>query len=263
MAFDHFITGFRLLGRPGIRIWVVLPLLINSALFVGITLLAIDYFSALFGSLMGWLPDWLSFIAWLIWGLFGLTLLFVYGYTFTILANLISSPFFGILAERTQHSLGRKPEAETLNWATIKAIAWRSFVRELRKLWYFLPRIIGVFLLCFVLSFVPLLNLATPFIIFLWAAWSMALQYLDYPADINRVNFDELRQHAKSSKRLLITFGGLVLIGTSIPLSNLLVLPAAVTGATSLWLKEFPETTEAACAVDDKAFIDPPTGKSI
>ena len=136
MAFEHFITGFRLLGKPGIRLWVVLPLLINIALFISLTALAIDYFSTLLGGLTGWLPDWLSFIYWLIWGLFGLTLLFIYAYTFTILANLIASPFFGVLAERTQYVLGYRPEAEVLSWASIKAIAWRSFVRELRKLVY-------------------------------------------------------------------------------------------------------------------------------
>lgn len=79
----------------------------------------------------------------------------------------------------------------------------------------------------------------------------MALQYLDYPADINRVTFDQLRKLAKSRKRLSVVFGGLVLIGTSIPLINLLVLPAAVTGATSLWLKEFPETTESVPSVNN------------
>ena len=72
-------------------------------------------------------------LAWLVWALFGLTLLFVYGYTFTIFANLIASPFYGVLAERTQHVLGHETVAETLDLATIKAIAWRSFVRELRK----------------------------------------------------------------------------------------------------------------------------------
>jgi CysZ protein len=247
MAFDHFVTGFRLLSKPGIRLWVVLPLLINIALFVGITALAIDYFGTLLGSLTDWLPGWLGFIAWLIWGLFGLTLLFVYGYTFTIIANLIASPFYGVLAERTQQHLDHLNEAEALNWASIKAIAWRSFVRELRKLMYFLPRILGIFLLCLILSFVPVLNLATPFIVFLWGAWSMSLQYLDYPADINLVTFDELRQQAKTKRRLLTGFGGLVLLGTSVPLLNLLVLPAAVTGATSLWLKEF----DTAAKIDD------------
>lgn len=235
MAFDHFVRGFRLLAKPGIRPWVVLPLLINIALFVGITLLAIDYFSTLMGSLTGWL----SFIAWLVWALFGLTLLFVYGYTFTIFANLIASPFYGVLAERTQHVLGHDTVAETLDLATIKAIAWRSFVRELRKLVYFLPRIVGILLLSLILSFIPVLNLITPFIVFLWGAWSMSLQYLDYPADINQTSFDQLRQQAITKKRSIIGFGGLILLGSSIPLINLLVLPAAVTAATSFWLEEF------------------------
>lgn len=236
---SHFLKGFTLLTRPGIRAWVIIPLLINILLFVGITLIAIEQFNGLLSGLTDWLPDWLGFIVWLVWALFALLLLLVYGYTFAIIANLIASPFYGLLAERTQRVLTGTINEQPLTWQGARLIAGRAFVRELRKLLYFTPRIVAVLLLCLVLSLIPGLNLLSPFIAFLWGAWSLSLQYLDYPADNNQVTFDKLREEVKKKRQLTTTFGGLVLLGTSIPLVNLLVLPAAVTGATSLWLREF------------------------
>lgn len=239
MGLKYLVRGFSLMLKPGTRLWVILPLVLNFLLFIGVTGLAVSYFGGWLDALTGWLPGWLDFIAAFIWGMFALALLFVYAYTFTLAANLISSPFFGVLAERCQRELGQNLIAEEISWRTFKTIAWRSFVRELRKLFYFLPRAAGVLLLCLALSFVPLVNLLTPALVFLWASWSMALQYLDYPADVNHCGFDELRKKTGLRKTQTLGFGGLVLAGTAIPLVNLLVLPAAVCGATAMWLEEF------------------------
>ena len=64
-------------------------------------------------------------------------------------------------------------------------VAWQSFRRQLQLLAYFIPRTIAVALLTLVVSFIPLLNLLAPVIAGCWAAWSLAIQYLDYPADID------------------------------------------------------------------------------
>jgi CysZ protein len=239
MGFDHFLIGFRLLTKRDIRIWVLIPLFINIFLFVAVGFVALQYLNGLWQGISNNLPDWLDFIAWLILPLFGIFLLIVYGYAFTTIANLIAAPFYGLLCERTQNYL--KADADNnkpLTWAEVGAIAWQSLVRELNKLRYFLPRIILVVIICVVLSFIPILNLLSPFIGFLWGAWAMSLQYLDYPAENNGVSFEQVRQQAKGKKSLLFGFGALVLLAMSIPLVNLLVLPAAVTGATSLWLAE-------------------------
>lgn len=235
----YFFQGFRLLIHPSVRVWVLLPLLLNTLLFVGITWFAIDQFSTVLERLTGWLPDWLGFISTFLWGLFAALLIVIYGYTFTIVANVLASPFYGVLAERTQQVLSSEINVAPLSWLAMRQIAWRAFVRELQKLLYFLPRIIGIFILCFALSFIPALNLLPPFIAFAWGAWSLALQFLDYPADNNQMTFKQLRQRQKSNRRPSMAFGSLVLLGTSVPVLNLVVLPAAVTGATALWLQRY------------------------
>ncbi|MEH6639306.1 MAG: sulfate transporter CysZ [Porticoccaceae bacterium] len=236
MAFNYFFEGFRLIARPGIRRYVLLPLLLNVLLFIVLTTFAIQQFGQGMDWIMGFLPQWLAFLAWLIWSVFGLLLLLVYGYTFTILGNLLASPFFGILSERVQQHLLSTPEPQTLSWRDYGPIIRHALGRELRKLWYFLPRLLGVLILCAILSFIPLVNLITPVIGFYWGAWNLYLQYLDYPTDNNKISFDALLIDSRSRLKSAVSFGGLVLLGSSIPLLNLLVMPAAVAGATSLWV---------------------------
>ncbi|MEZ0151437.1 MAG: sulfate transporter CysZ [Candidatus Reddybacter sp.] len=242
MGLTHFIKGFRLLAAPGVRLWVIMPLLLNLALFVGLTLYALQQFEDLMSWLLNYLPDWLEFIAWLFRILFGLLLAVCYAYTFTLAGNLIASPFYGLLANAVYIKLSGKDDDAPLTFKTASAIAWQAFVREVQKLGYFLPRLVGVLLLCLVLSFIPLVNFAVPAIAFLWGAWSLALQYLDYPADINCVNFKTVRQRAERDKGLSFTFGSIVLLSSTVPVLNLLVMPAAVAGATSLWIEHFKES---------------------
>ena len=92
-------------------------------------------------------------------------------------------------------------------------------------------------LLTLALSFIPVLNLLGPAIAFFWGAWSLALQYLDYPADNNQVGFAQLREELRSRRLVSLSFGGSVLIATAIPVLNLFTMPASVIGATSFWLE--------------------------
>ena len=241
MGLTHFLKGFRLLTAPGVRLWVIIPLLLNLALFVGLTMYVMAQFEGLMGWLLNYLPSWLAFIAWLFRILFGLLLAVCYAYTFTLVGNLIASPFYGLLANAVYIKLSGREDEVPLTLKTASTIAWQAFVRELQKLGYLLPRLAGVLLLCLTLSFIPLVNFVVPAIAFLWGAWSLALQYLDYPADINGVNFKTVRQQAGSDKGLSFTFGSIVLLGSTIPVLNLLVMPAAVAGATSLWLEHFKQ----------------------
>ncbi|OUS05547.1 hypothetical protein A9Q90_06680 [Gammaproteobacteria bacterium 54_18_T64] len=241
MGLRHFLKGFGLLAAPGVRLWVIIPLLLNLALFIGLTLYALQQFEGLMGWLFNYLPGWLEFIAWLFRIIFGLLLALCYAYTFTLVGNLIASPFYGLLANAVYIKLCGSEDEAPLNLKTASVIARQAFMRELQKLGYFLPRLVGVLLLCLVLSFIPLVNFVVPAIAFLWAAWSLALQYLDYPADINCVNFKTVRQRAGGDKGLSFTFGSVVLLGSTVPVLNLLVMPAAVAGATSLWVERFKQ----------------------
>ena len=232
----YLLQGMRLLHHRQLRWLVLWPLLINAFLFVGLTWLAIDQFGQLLTWLTSKIPAWLEFITWIFWVLFSGFLLLVYGYTFAILGNLLASPFYGPLSERAEQVITGHIQSTPTSMKQLLAMAGSAIKRELFKMGYFLPRIVGIFMLTLTLSFIPVLNLVGPAIAFLWGGWSQALQYLDYPSDNHGQPFDELRQVLKKQRLQSLSFGGTVLIATTVPLLNLFIMPASVIGATSFWL---------------------------
>ena len=58
--------------------------------------------------------------------------------------------------------------------------------REWQKLWYSLPKFVGLFLL----SFIPVIGQTIiPVLTFLFTCWMMAIQYCDYPFDNHKIFF--------------------------------------------------------------------------
>lgn len=235
------LEGFKLLGHPDIRWLVIIPTLLNLILFSAATWFAAAWVSDWLNWLIASVPEWLEWLVWIIWLLFVLLALVVYSFTFTLFANLIGSPFYGIIAERVI-ALERGDRDETpTSTSALLATAWGSFCRELQIIAYMLPRTLGIALLTIMISFVPVINILAPLIAGSWAAWSLALQYMDYPADSDELSFTEVRQRAGKQKLLSLSFGLSALVAAAIPLVNLLLLPATVVGGTLLWCREYSD----------------------
>ncbi len=233
----YFFSGARLMFHPGLRPYLIVPLVINCLLFFGLTYLLFSYLD----SFMQWdfnLPAWLEFLEktlrWVAWILIVVILVITYGYTFNIITNIIAAPFYGLLAQKTEELVqGTLPADEPLH-----RLIPRVTAREIQKLLYFIIRGVIVFLCLILLGTIPLLNLAIPVVGALWTAWSMAIQYSDYPADNHQVSFSRLRKKLRKSPYSSIGFGGTVMGISMIPVLNIIAMPAAVTGGTLFWLHE-------------------------
>lgn len=239
---SYLLRGLRILPEPGIRSFVIIPVMINIALFSAAIYLLVTNFSSWVQSLIDlWLPDWewLAFLGYLLWPLFAVLIVVGVYYGFSLVANFIAAPFNGLLAERIELRQ-RKAVSSEQSLKAVVAMIPRSIARELAKLAYYLPRL----LVLLVLSFVPVINLVMPFVWFAFAAWMMAIQYIDYPMDNNQVSFKQMKVLLKQRRWSAIGFGGLVQLGVMIPVLNLIVMPAAVIGATLFWLEQYPATTE-------------------
>jgi CysZ protein len=233
--------GLKLLGHTDIRWLVIIPTLLNLILFSAATWLAAAWVSDWLNWLIASVPDWLEWLVWIIWLMFVLLALVIYSFTFTVFANLIGSPFYGIIAERVialERGLTDKTPTST---RALLATAWGSFRRELQIIAYMLPRTLGIALLTVMISFVPIINIFAPLIAASWAAWSLALQYMDYPGDSDELSFTQVRQRAGKQRLLSLSFGLSALVAAAIPLVNLLLLPATVVGGTLLWCREYSE----------------------
>ncbi|MCM2973194.1 sulfate transporter CysZ [Larsenimonas suaedae] len=224
--------GLRMVLKPGCRRYVVVPLLLNLVVYS----LLLGWLFTQFGGWMDYwmaqVPAWLSWLEWLIWPLVVVSLLIVAFYTFNLFATLIAAPFYGFLAERLDEELTGRPINDP---RSLTRQALDSLGRELKKLGYFLPRVAVLV----VIGFIPVINVAAPFLWALFSAWSMAIQYLDYPMDLHRVSFTDMRGRLRTKWWQSLTFGGVVTLGLMIPLVNLLMMPAAVAAAVMMWNRHY------------------------
>jgi CysZ protein len=226
--------GFKLLWRPDIRWLVIIPLLINIALFASATGFAASWLQNWITTITTSVPEWLQWLSWIIWFLFAILALAIYAFTFTILANLIGSPFYGVIAQRVIAA-----ETHTIAGATnAAASAWQSVVREVQLIIYFVPRTLGVGIVALILSFIPVVNLLAPIIAASWAAWCLCLQYLDYAADTEGVSFVALRNKVSANRLSSMGFGFTTMVASAVPVLNLVMLPASVVAGSLLWCRQ-------------------------
>ncbi|MBP0047163.1 sulfate transporter CysZ [Marinobacterium sp. AK62] len=231
---SYLLRGAAMLPQPGLRRFVLVPLLVNVLLFVGAIWLLIEQFSVWVDYWLSFVPDWLDFLYWLFWPLFALVVMVGVYYGFSIVANLIAAPFNGFLSEKVERQLRGDPITDE-GWMAVLAMIPRALQRELHKLAYYLPR----FLVILVLTFIPFITPLAPLLWFLFGAWMMSIQYCDYPMDNNRVSFRQMKELLKARRVTSVGFGALVQLGMLIPVVNLIVMPAAVIGATLYWVEEY------------------------
>ncbi|MEZ9200074.1 sulfate transporter CysZ [Shewanella sp. 10N.286.54.B9] len=234
---NYFLEGFSLIKRPGLRRFVFIPLTINLLLFAGLIYFAIGQLEQVFTWLSGQLPEYLSWLNFLLWPLAVLTLLVVLSFIFSSVMNWLAAPFNGLLAEKVEQLLTGKPLNTGGGIDLIKDLP-RILGREWIKLKYYLPRAI-VFLLLFLLPFVG--QTAAPILWFLFSAWMMAIQYCDYPFDNHKVPFADMKFALNQTRGSSFSFGAAVTLFSMIPILNFVVMPVAICGATSMWVDKYRE----------------------
>lgn len=228
----YFFTGLGMLNRPGLRRYIVIPLLINIILFS----LLIVWLSGEFGELLALytpqLPDWLAWLGMMVWLLFAALLALMIFFTFTLVANIIAAPFNSLLAEAAEAQL--TGEAPSGGWNKALREAPGVMLDAIRKLLLFIVLAIPLLLL----FLIPGINLFAPLIWAAFSAWIIALEYLDYPLGNHSLRLKQQRTLLGNHRALTFGFGVATLAATLIPFLNLLSIPAATLGATVLWVKE-------------------------
>ncbi|WP_439859470.1 sulfate transporter CysZ [Pseudomonas sp. MBLB4136] len=226
--------GLKLVLSPGLRLFVLLPLAINLILFVALVGFAVQQFGGWVDTFMPSLPDWLGFLEYLLWPLFVVLVLLMVFFSFTMLANIIAAPFNGFLAEKVEVVVRGEDPFPAFSWGELLAMVPRTLGREARKLLYFLPRAIGLL----ILTFIPVVNLIAAPLWLLFGVWMMAIQYIDYPADNNKMSWPDMLAWLREKRWQSLGFGGITYAALLVPGLNILMMPAAVAGATLFWVRE-------------------------
>ncbi len=214
--------------------YVGLPILINLIIYgIGI------YFFVRFA---GTSLDFLSMEIWyekffyyLIIGVGIVLILFLAIFTFIALTNILGSPFYELLSRKASKIL-KTDEAEEKH--TVKEnilIIWESLAGGVKRVLIFLASQI---MLLFI-SLLPLIGATVITIInIMITGWFLAMEFLDFEFERREWTFDHKLQAWKKNRWSLLGFGLGALVGSMIPVFNLIFLPACVVGA-SLYYKEF------------------------
>jgi CysZ protein len=235
-GFGYFFYGIKLALTPGLRRFVIMPLLINILLIGAALYYVLQQMDGWITDILSYVPDFLSWLSYLLWPLMIVSILVTSMYYFSTLTNIIASPFNGLLAEKVEQTLtGQSIDVQEGVAGFFKDIP-RIFAREWRKLIYTLPKAIGLF----ILILIPAIGqTAGPILWLIFSAWMCAIQYCDYPFDNHKVPFNDMRFALKAKQGKAYGFGLLVTLFTTIPVLNLVIMPVAVCGATAMWVNEF------------------------
>lgn len=234
----YFSQGWKLIRLPGIRRFVIVPLAINVLLMGGAFIWLFWQLGQWLPALMAKVPDWLQWLSYLLWPLTVISIVLVFSYFFSTIANWIAAPFCGLLAEQLEARLTGKPLPDS-GWAGLVKDLPRIMKREWQKLTYYLPRAIVLLILYFVPGFG---QTVAPVLWFLFSAWMLSIQYCDYPFDNHKVSFQQMRMALRQNKTDNMQFGALVSLFTMVPILNLAIMPVAVCGATAMWVDRYRTT---------------------
>lgn len=232
---QYLLRGFALLREPGIRPFAIIPLIINVVLIVVLFVGGVMGMGQLLDMWLSFLPGWLEWLKTLLWIVLAIGLLLLLAFSFTLLANLIAAPFNGWLSAKVEeHLTGKAPDTGM----TMAQEAVQSIRVELGLLWFFLSRAALLGIVSLLLFWIPVVNTLLPVLWFVFSAYMLALEYLDHPMANHGLEFADKRRLLAQHRGLSLSFGATATFLTTLPLVNLVIMPAAVAGATQAWVDQ-------------------------
>lgn len=223
-----FLDGSQAARAPGLGRYIWLPAAV-SLVVIGVGLsVTFGYIGEFSAWLTGQLPGWLDFLSLILAPLLYLLGVLLGTWLFGFLAVLIAGPFLGDLSIAVERrAFGSGPEQPPSLWAgAVSAIG-----RELRKMAYYLPRLLLVFLL----TLIPLVNAVAPLLWFGFGAWTLAVQFCDYPTENRGRPFRDTVGLLQRHRAAALGYGACATLALAVPLLNFLLIPVAVAGGTLLW----------------------------
>jgi CysZ protein len=231
----YLAKGFLLIKRPGIRRYVITPLAMNILFFGGLIYFGYAQFSTFVDWLLSYLPNWLGFLEWILWPLFTSFAAFFIFFVFTPVANIISAPFNAIMSEKIEEMLTGKDINSGVDLITLIK---DSILSQLGKLLHIAIWSAGLFLI----GLIPITAPISPILWIIFGSWLLTLEYMDYPLGNHDLTFQQQKDLLKTRRGLTLGFGGGVMVLTTIPLINFIVMPLATAGATAMYVEQFGES---------------------
>lgn len=253
---SHFINSIPMIFNPGIKRFVIAPVIISILTFGCIIYIISLYYTDLLNWLLpnidnsaenSWYTDIyytiLSAIRFLMHIVFFLTITLLYTYFFSTINAVFAGPFCGILSEKVEEELtGNKetPIKITLKLIFILILSIIPAIgRTLRKLLYSLKLLIPIL----ILYLIPVLNIIAPILWIIASIWLIAIEAFDIPSENHKLSFTEGRKKLAEKRAIGLGLGAISILFIFIPIINFLVIPISVIAATKIWVYEYTQTS--------------------
>jgi CysZ protein len=235
-----FVTGIGLLGKglgmyarsPGLLLLGILPALLAFVLLAGAFVLVL-YFIGPESRALTWFADsWPSGARELIRVLAGVAIIVVFVFLalifYTALALAVGDPFYEKISQRVEALYGDGANPVNLPW-------WKELARSVGEAIRLVIFSALIAALVFVIGLIPVVGqVAAPVIGTLVGGWALAVELTGIPFARRGLRLRERRRVLRQHRWLTLGFGVSVAVCFLIPLGALLVMPAAVAGATLL-----------------------------
>ena len=238
-----FRGGRFILKNPRLLRYILIPFFINTVVFSLSVYFGLDFFNDMVVERIPQGEAWYwALLYYLLWVLAGLVTAVLVFFTFTVVGNLIASPFNDLLSERTEETHRGKAGEGSFSLRQFLRDALRTLIEESKKISLF---VVGMILLL-LLNLIPGLGtLLYSILSLLFTIFFLAVEYTGYVFGRKQLPFREQRGFISKRKFLTFGFGAGVLCLLAIPFLQFFCIPVAVVGATLLCVEDDQPPTES------------------
>lgn len=229
-----------LLKRPRLLKYLAIPFSINLLIFSLAVYFGIDLFEGLLEQYLpsgeAWYWVLLNYLAWIV--AFLMTAVMVF-FSFTVVGNLIASPFNELLSERTEELVSGRFADQPFSLQRFGTDARHAIGVELKKQMFFIVGMIALFMINLVPALgAPVYAVLAP----LFTLFFLVIEYLGFVLMRKQLSFGKQQGYVLKKPVLMLGFGCGVFCLLAIPLLQFFCIPLAVVGATLLWC-DFPQAS--------------------
>lgn len=237
-GFSYPLRAVKLFRRkPGLLRFLAIPFSINLLVFSLTVYFGFDLFQGILETYAPSTEVWygviLYYLAWTVALLLTTVVVF---FSFTVIGNLIASPFNELLSEQTEKLISGAQNEGSFSIRRFWKESRYALLVEIKKL--------AVFVICMVLlfglNFIPVVGpliyavLAPAFTLFF-----LAVEYMAFVLMRKQLSFTEQRRYIFKHPILMVGYACGVFCMLAIPFVQFFCIPLAVVGATLLWC-DFP-----------------------
>lgn len=240
---QRWVEGFRypfqggryILRHRKLLLYAVAPTIINVVVWAGVFAIGFTYYFGWLDRLVPRGQTWYWTIVFIVLSvLFGLLLLLAMVYLFSVVGNVLASPFNDALSQRVEELLKGGRMEERFSIRAMLREGRQAVIQEFKRIALFLC----VLALLALLNLIPIVGTALH--IWLGAMATLlflAMEYTGYTMDRRHLKLRFRLRIIRSHPEVLLGFGCGVFVLLFIPLVNFFCIPASVAGGAMLCLQ--------------------------